>query len=520
MSTRRIERDDSSRLEHVLKVGMRSMAISGFGPNRSTTYQAPQKIAADLADELLAIELPPQDDGTDSNEFYAKSFNPLEKGTAIALKKMATAIKDGYALSSGTGWDNVVIRTRKDYLVGRVDYWQTLIKANKGLELIGEGTYNQVFLMKPNEPLLNRIDQEFGNVLQTGGANTGKIVLRVGKLAFEETGDPDDDENVVTAKESLKELYIGGYASHYGIGPTILASYYKMFPNQHTNTIEYEEILKTTMTAIVAWDGNCSQMLLQGGPKEPNGAYQIRSIDRVKQFCKLYMELLIKAAEVGLFHGDTKLANLLYTMNMYEKGDAVVNSMKICMTDFDSGFCVLIPPKDRVCHNKECIVVACVCMLLGGIRCDHGDDIWRPFKDAMRDELARNLLAGDTCIMPKDANTLCTFLQNSTYMQRDQRVEPIHEKHASEAGYSGQLLLVSEAFQVNTQHYMSIRLAEAQWEQNKRYCMLMTKHDSLFEKVVSYALEESPQMLLQREAPKRKRESGDSSARPTRRVAR
>ena len=237
-------------------------------------------------------------------------------------------------------------------------------------------------------------------------------------------------------------------------------------------------------------------------------------------FCRKYVELLIKAAHVGLFHGDTKLENMLYTMNKNEKGEPDVDSMKICLTDFDSEFCVLMPPKDRACYNKECIIVACACMLLGHIRCQYGDGIWRPLKDAMKETLARTLLSGDNCIMPNDANTLCKFLQNSDYMQHEQRVFP--EKYAwePEANYSGQLMLVSENFQVNTQHYMSIRMAEGLWDRNEKYCMLLTQNDSLFERVVGYALEETPEMLLKKDTFKRKRESNDSSARPTRRVPR
>ena len=62
MSTRKIEKDDSSRLEHVLRVGMNSMAISVFGPDRSTEFEMPQTMGDDLKNEFVAIELPPQVD--------------------------------------------------------------------------------------------------------------------------------------------------------------------------------------------------------------------------------------------------------------------------------------------------------------------------------------------------------------------------------------------------------------------------------------------------------------------------
>lgn len=526
MSTRKIEKDDSSRLEHVLRVGMNSMAISGFGPDRSTEFQMPQTMGDDLKDEFVAIEPPPQVNSTKNYDFYNESFKSSGKGNEITLKQMAKAIKDGYTLSSGTGWDNVVLRTRRDTLVGKVNYWNTLLDSNKNLTQIGQGSFNKVFLMDPGFLLSNRIKQEFGDALQTGGKNAGKIVIRLGKLKPDEDED-EDEENIVTRTQALKELYIGGYASYYGIGPVILSSYYKIRPEEREfANAGYEESLscrlEMTMTAIVAWDGDCLQMLI---PKTlgPNGKRRTLQSNRVARFCIRYVELLIKAAHVGLFHGDTKLENMLYTMNKNEKGEPDVDSMKICMTDFDSEFCVLMPPKERACHNKECIIVACVCMLLGHIRCAYGDNTWRPIKEAMRETLARTLLATDNCIMPNDANTLCQFLQNSMYIQREQQVYPRHfagDAKQNEPDYSGQMLLVSENFQVNTGHYMQIRMAEAQWNNNEKYCMLLTKHDSLFEKVVSYALEETPQMLLERETTKRKRDSNDSSARPTRRVAR
>ena len=262
-------------------------------------------------------------------------------------------------------------------------------------------------------------------------------------------------------------------------------------------------------------------MLLKNNGTRETPDWTHRSNKLVTQFCNLYVELLIKAAEVGLFHGDTKLENLLYTMNVNDRGGVVADSMKICMTDFDSEFCVIMPPNDRYCHNKQCIIVACVCMLLGAIRCQYGDDIWRPLKDAMRETLARTLLSADNCIMPEEANTLCKFLQNSDYIQEHQKGPwPRHFSWDAEEGYTGQMLLVSENFQVTTEHYMKIRMAGAGWDKHEKYCIQMTKHDSLFEKVVSYALEDSPRVILQREVSKRKRETNDSSARPTRRVAR
>ena len=524
MSTRKIQKDDSSRLEHVLKVGMHSMTISGFGPDRSI----PQTMGDDLADEKLTVEPPEQGANVRNYEFYQESFRPDGDGTEIALKNMAKAIKEGYTLSSGTGWDNVVLRTRKDNLLGKVRYWETLLN-QKDLIQIGEGSFNKVFLKNPDNELLNRIEQEFGDVLKTGGKNTGYIVIRLGKTGKDtnedESGD-EDEESTVTRSQALKELYIGGYASYYGIGPTILSSYYKVLPEQCEFENEgYEQSLKCevkmTMTASVAWDGSCFEMLLKNKGTREAPVPEIRSNKIVTKFCNLYVELLTKAAEIGLFHGDTKLQNLLYTMNVNGKGEGAVNSMRICMTDFDSEFCVLMPPKDRDCHNKQCIIVACVCMLLGQIRCQYGDGIWRPLKDAMRETLARTLLSADNCIMPKEANTLCKFLQNSDYIQKKQGGPwPRHFSWNAEEGYTGQMLLVSENFQVTTEHYMSIRMAGARWDTNKKYCMLVTKHDSLFERVVSYAFEDSPQMLLERGGSKRKRENNDSSALPTRRVAR
>lgn len=515
MSTRNVKKDDSSRLEHVLKVGMHSMAISGFGPDRSY----PPAMGDDLKDEKLTVEPPEQNANMRNYQFYQESYRPDGDGTEITLQNMAKAIKEGYVLSSGTGCDNVVLRTRKDTLLGRVNYWETLLE-QKGLIQIGEGSFNKVFLKNPDNALLNRIEQEFGDVLKTGGKNTGYIVIRLGKT--------DDGEKPITLKrsETLREIYIGGYASYYGIGPTILSSYYKVLPGECQFENEgYEQSLQCklqmTMTASVAWDGSCKPMLLKNNGTPETPVWALRSNRLVTKFCDLYVELLMKAATVGLFHGDTKLANLLYTMNVNDRGGVVADSMKICMTDFDSEFCVIMPPKDRDCHNKQCIIVACVCMLLGTMRCQYGEESWRRLKDAMRETLARTLLSADNCIMPKEANTLCKFLQNSDYIQERQggSLHP-HVNWEAADGYDGQMLLVSENFQITTEHYMRIRMDGAQWDENERPCIQVTKHDSLFEKVVSYALEDSPSVILQKEVSKRKRESNDSSARPTRRVAR
>ena len=199
------------------------MAISGFGPDRSNpptnVFFRRGVMGDDLADEKLTVEPPEQGANVSNREFYQDSFKPNGYGTEITLQNMAKAIREGYTLSSGTGWDNVVLRTRKDNLLGKVHYWETLLDP-KDLIKIGEGSFNQVFLKNPDNLLLNRIRQEFGDVLKTGGKNAGYIVIRLGKTGVDQT---------LTRSQALKELYIGGYASYHGIDPRFCRAITRFF---------------------------------------------------------------------------------------------------------------------------------------------------------------------------------------------------------------------------------------------------------------------------------------------------
>ena len=56
-------------------------------------------------------------------------------------------------------------------------------------------------------------------------------------------------------------------------------------------------LLETTVTASVAWDGSCVSLLL----RNTDSKWRIGSFAIANKFGNLYVELLIEAAEIGLF---------------------------------------------------------------------------------------------------------------------------------------------------------------------------------------------------------------------------
>tara|TARA_B100001094_G_scaffold333418_1_gene411913 strand:+ start:1197 stop:3992 length:2796 start_codon:yes stop_codon:yes gene_type:complete len=342
----------------------------------------------------LHIATPKQLATVTNDEFYDMTFhwkNNISK-TPGNLNDIATAVHSQKVLGSD---ETCILKTyRSTNGFHSMSFWETLPRDR----IIGSGSYNKVYLLRTIPETLQGLAKS--------------IVIR--------QADPKYD---LPVDRVLKEMYLTGYASHYELGPKLLASYYLSSDNKN----KFSDVVKT-VSASVAWDGDCSGLLRDVAGLTSAGLTEDRlPLDFCKKFGELFVDLAKRAADVGLFHGDIKPANMLYSMdgdwevaldatvhkfeNLQQKNldrSRSIDSLKICMTDFDPKFCHLLPPKDRECA-KDCIISATVLMFLAFVRCYGGDEMWTTLRDGMLRPLISAIEPKGEC-KDKD-NSICTYLQ-------------------------------------------------------------------------------------------------------------
>tara|TARA_B110000858_G_scaffold189020_2_gene235285 strand:+ start:5999 stop:7717 length:1719 start_codon:yes stop_codon:yes gene_type:complete len=356
-------------------------------------------------------------------EFYKLAFdNRKDAKLSDNLIRIACAIQMGWVVSSSVGKGVVLQKGIPDFGPceseedngSRIRFWRVLLR-NADLREIGKGTFNRTLLVN-NTPESILSLEDYKAAFRTGGTNSGKIALRIGTA--KSVGDDSTESHIV------KEIYTTAYASYYDIGPQLIASYYTTDQAFYTLVNESREVvcddilnkhkLTSTFNASVAWDGDCHNLIKQNWNHKnfPN------------RFGELFIDLVVKAANVGVFHADMKPNNLLFCMEagrlddsqMSQKIPEDFSTLKLCMTDFDPTYVNILTPSERS-SCKNCVIVASVCMLLGFLRCYHGESVWKAMRNGMRNKLSEVIGYESDKIVQEQPGTLCNFLQNSLILK-------------------------------------------------------------------------------------------------------
>lgn len=507
--------------------------------------------------------LPPKQEAGIKNEtFYSESFNAqLDAGFSTNLVKIANAIESGLVVSSVSDQNKYILTTEGPSgtrsALQTIDFWHKFdFKESK----LSFGSFNNVSVVRSgNVPPQVKI--EFNDALKTGGERSGQIVLRQSKV-------PTDCSRV------LMEIYMTAYASHYNIGPVLLAAYYLKGddlpkwesepPIVRSADAEMNTTAATTVFASVAWDGNCHELL-----ESLLAPHRMTSLERASSFQtfgQLLIDLIARGAEVGLFHGDLKDANVLYLQ------DSANSKTRLCFTDFDPKTCCIIPPSDRWC-SMECIITASVCMFLGFIRCVRGEELWRNVREGLRIPLANALNYksnyGDVGCGDTQKDSLCSFLNNARLLRTKDLDRQVREaakdfdRSVKESGqpkpgtrdkldrlrrrlremgqlrveaernldddmkgdienalgnsgddYDGQKLLASKVWQKHVAHYMTQgRVYKRVWGvPNEERCLHLNEQEPIYEQVIDYAFGDNPPVGPTGNSNKRKAKSSSGSS--------
>ena len=376
----------------------------------------PQSELHTSAGNQLQISPPRQLATVTNDEFYQMSFDWKNVFSAMSknFSDVATAIQSGKVLGSD---ETCILRTyQSTESYHSISFWDNVSRDKK----IGAGSFNKVYSVNHFPEILT---QKFSSHWTGRIANyphwTGRIVIRESK--------PDQ---YVAVEEVLKEMYLTGYASHYELGPRLLASYYIAEP-----TLDNKWVSKT-VSASVAWNGSCNTLIKTVSMlNRPTSGSGLPS-DFCIKFGELFVDLAKRAAHVGLFHCDIKPDNMLFFADdawddaldseVYP-GETIeqkrvdrsrsMDSLKICMTDFDPNYCHLLPPQDRKCN---CIVGATALMFMAFIRCVHGDDKWRSLRDGIMGPLLLAIEPKSECNDGDDAP--CKYL-TYTLMIEERSIE-------------------------------------------------------------------------------------------------
>ena len=245
--------------------------------------------------------------------------------------------------------------------------------------------------------------------------------------------------NETDKSDAVRELVVGGYAAAVGVGPRILASFY--FGQRHAPVAEatrYRTLpvdlpfgalseawngtpadggafvphpnprVTGAVTGIVTvaegWHGNVLKLIDQ--QLVAAGASPAEKEQFGRAFGPMFVDLCLRAARAGIFHGDIKPENLLY------KQHATSSALRaLVFTDFDTQFVVVLDEAERTENSTRCIALVNVSLFLGWIKCtfDAKDGIWEAMVGPVRDAMEA---AFPGCLTPGQID-MCEFLKST-----------------------------------------------------------------------------------------------------------
>ena len=286
---------------------------------------------------------------------------------------------------------------------------------------IGQGGYNTAYLVPASY-----VESDPGPLLFKNGFNT---TVPAKGVIIRTNGYP------IRKRDVIQEMITAAYAHANGFGPVIYAQFYyttdqdieadlkrnppppdnwdaslqpfKTFANDKADTkteagftdrirIGYDAMCDRSYTIAEAWEGDCHDKMTacDGVCDDGNPNFD------PDEFARVFVKLVVEAANAGFWHMDMKRANLLYRYD--ERGD-----LELCFTDFDARFCTIMPPERRK-NTKRCCIVATVACFLGEIRCAGSLAAWQIYVTALREELETSLRVGVDTI---GSDRWCSFLR-------------------------------------------------------------------------------------------------------------
>ena len=244
--------------------------------------------------------------------------------------------------------------------------WQKTVQQ----KLIGQGSYNVAFLVKPENMPEARFFKYFYN---QPPPELGLVVRR-------------SKQKGVSKSDVVREFITGFYAQMHGIGPKVYAAFFAKNDSGVDQTLPWDQdatvapptesavppSLKTFAGLVVAvseaWEGDLTSRL--GPPGDPE------SLDPV-EFAAEFVKLCTRAADCGLFHFDFKAQNALYRTDR--------GRLELCMTDFDPYFVKIRGPEVWE-SGKTCLVVATAAMFLGQLTCSRSKEVASQYSSAVLSE--------------------------------------------------------------------------------------------------------------------------------------
>jgi len=213
----------------------------------------------------------------------------------------------------------------------------------------------------------------------------GSVVVRRTRLDAQRDLDAAPGQ-VPTVRDLLGELALAAHADQCWIGPKLYGCYATPVGSNEVERLDLNaapeamadlqqsEVLSEVVVLSEPWDGHCGK----GG-----GLYQ--ELLCSTKFCELFVELVIRTASYGVFHGDLKRENVLFVLGEDRKVAA------LALSNFDPAFVKLVPAHRAGRYQKEgpwtdgvpCLAVLMVMCFLAEVRCQSDKWVGPPLANAL-----------------------------------------------------------------------------------------------------------------------------------------
>ena len=312
-----------------------------------------------------------------------------------------------------------------DIVASRVAYWKDFVDSIEQV-VVGSGTYNSVSSVNCEHV---GIPETFWSDVYPGLNDDTPARLAIRK-SF----------RVQTKRHAAEEIFLQCYCASLRIGPRVFCAFYTDYQlsrptaDSDPDDMEFDDLqnhddvpytickcepylpklkplqgnVQSSASVSELWSGSLDALfkkwweaaeLKSSPPKQ--GAF--KEVLRATNFAEKFVNVVHDAAKAGIFHGDIKNANMLYDVSS-RVGD---RSFKLCLTDFDPQYCLLIPPQERDADIERCMAMAMVAMFLGMNACYNSF-----IHEELRDPLNAALIAkyGEVFESTRANRASCAFL--------------------------------------------------------------------------------------------------------------
>ena len=218
---------------------------------------------------------------------------------------------------------------------------------------------------------------------------------------------------VPTVRDLLGQLALSAFADRHGIGPRQYGCYatplgcgevVRLDLAKAESDLQQSAVLSEVVVLSEPWDGHCGK----GG-----GLYQELLCSTA--FCKHFVDLVIRTASVGVFHGDLKRESVLFRLGEDRKVAALT------LSNFDPAFVKLVPAHRGASYRNECpwtdgvpcLAVLMVMCFLAEVRCQSDRWVGPPLANALAKAMFAQLCEQLKC-KAKDEDVLEAALHAPT----------------------------------------------------------------------------------------------------------